>query len=128
MSGLEILGGIAAAASIAKVVASFIHNFGTRQNAPQQVKRLERILEDLKNDAHLIESASGRERERLWELVLVAEQTLNDHIEKAQARPNRLLRFFWPEDAEDRLKSVNDELQNELVVLGLRVDRRHRAR
>ena len=126
MSGLEILGGIAAAASITKVVASFIHNFGTRQNAPQQVKRLERILEDLKNDSHLIESAEKRERERLWELVLVAEKTLQDHIGKA--RPNRLLRFFWPEDAEQHLKSLNDELQNELVVLGLRVDRRHRAR
>lgn len=126
MSGLEILGGIAAAASIAKVVASFIHNFGTRQNAPQQVKRLERILEDLKSDVHLIESASERERERLWELVLVAEKTLQDHIQTA--RPNRLVRFFWPADAEERLKGLNDELQNELVVLGLRVDRRHRAR
>ncbi|KAM7203327.1 hypothetical protein V8F33_002318 [Rhypophila sp. PSN 637] len=124
MSGLEILGGIAAAAQLTKVVANFILNFGTRQNAPRQVKRLERILEDL-NDSHLIESASDREKERLWELILFAEESLKSHIKKRQ--PNKVLQFFWPEDAEETLGKINDELRDELMALGMRVDRRYRA-
>ncbi|KAK3322865.1 hypothetical protein B0H66DRAFT_602289 [Apodospora peruviana] len=122
-SGLEILGGIAAAAQLANLVGNVIANFGTRQNAPRQIKRLERIIEDLSDD-HLIRTANERERERLWDLILTAERTVRDNT--ARERPNKLLRFFWPEDAEEQLKSLNDEIQSELIALGLRVDRRHR--
>ena len=122
-TGLEILGGVAAAMQLTKLMANFIRNFGTLQNAPRQVKRLERVLADL-NDVHLIQAASTEERKRLWELVLVAEQTLQRSLNEP---PNRLLQFFWPEDSEKQLKDQNDELQAELITLGLRVDRRRWA-
>ncbi|KAK4182606.1 hypothetical protein QBC35DRAFT_509668 [Podospora australis] len=119
-TGLEILGGVAAAVQLTQLMARFIRNFGTLQNAPRQVKRLERILDDL-NDDNLIQAASIRERERLWDLILVAEETLQRSLNEP---PNRLLQFFWPEESEKRLKDQNDELQYELITVGLRVDRR----
>ncbi|KAK0616184.1 hypothetical protein B0T14DRAFT_567807 [Immersiella caudata] len=122
-TGLEILGGVAAAVQLTQLMANFIKNFGTIQNTPRQVKRLEGILDDL-DDAHLIQAASLKERKRLWGLVLVAEQTLQRSMNEP---PNRLLQFFWPEESEKRLKDQVDELQYELITLGLRVDRRRWA-
>ncbi len=122
-TGLEILGGVAAALELTKLMTKFIKNFGTRQNAPRQVKRLERVLEDL-DDVHLMQAASNEERRRIWELVLVAEETLQRSMKEP---PNRLVQFFWPEDSEGQLKDLNDELQSELITLGLRVDRRRWA-
>jgi len=122
-TGLEILGGVAAAVQLTQLMAGFIKNFGTLQNTPRQVKRLERVLDDL-NDVHLINAASPKERKRLWDLVLVAEQTLQRSMNDP---PNRLLQFFWPEESERRLKDQNDEIQSELITLGLRVDRRRWA-
>ncbi|KAK0737806.1 hypothetical protein B0T18DRAFT_420620 [Schizothecium vesticola] len=122
-TGLEILGGVAAAVQLTQLMARFIKNFGTLQNTPRQVKRLERVLDDL-NDVHLINAASPKERKRLWDLVLVAEQTLQRSMNEP---PNRLLQFFWPEESEKRLKDQNDEIQSELITLGLRVDRRRWA-
>ncbi|KAK3364719.1 hypothetical protein B0T25DRAFT_530850 [Lasiosphaeria hispida] len=122
-TGLEVLGGVAAAVQLTQLMANFIKNFGTLQNTPRQVKRLERILDDL-NDVHLVHAASVKERKRLWDLVLVAEQTLQHSMNEP---PNRLLQFFWPEESEKRLKDQNDELQTELITLGLRVDRRRWA-
>ncbi|KAM7197488.1 hypothetical protein V8F20_006633 [Naviculisporaceae sp. PSN 640] len=119
---MEVLGAIAAAASLSKLVAKVILKFGTRQNAPRQVKRLEHILEDL-NDKHLIESAPEKDRERLRELISVAEETLQNNFKK----PNPIVQFFWPEDAEERLRILNDELRDELVAIGLKVDRSYRA-
>lgn len=104
-------------------MAKFIRNFGTLQNAPRQVKRLDRILDDLR-DTQLIENASPKERKRLWDLVTVAEGTLKRSLEQT---PNALLQFFWPEEVEKQLKEQNDELQSELITLGLRVDRRRWA-
>ncbi|KAK0644650.1 hypothetical protein B0T16DRAFT_460684 [Cercophora newfieldiana] len=122
-TGLEILGGVAAAVQLTQLMANFIKNFGTLQNTPRQVKRLERVLDDL-NDAHLIQEATPKERKRLWDLVLVAERTLQRSMNDP---PSRLLQFFWPEESEKRLKDQNDELQSELITLGLRVDRRRWA-
>jgi len=122
-TGLEILGGVAAAVQLTQLMARFIKNFGTLQNTPRQVMRLERVLDDL-NDVHLINAASPKERKRLWDLVLVAEQTLQRSMNEP---PNRLLQFFWPEESEKRLKDQNDEIQSELITLGLRVDRRRWA-
>ena len=122
-SGLEILGGVAAAVELTKLMAKFIRNFGTMQNAPRQVKRLDRILDDL-NDVHLVQAASPKERRRIWELVRVAEGTLERSLNQS---PNVLLQFFWPEELERQLKEQNDELQSELITLGLRVDRRRWA-
>ena len=119
-TGLEILGGVAAAVQLTQLMAKFIQKFGTLQNAPRQVKRLERILDDL-NDSHLIRAASIKDRQRLWGLILVAEKMLQVSLNEP---PNRLLQFFWPEESEKRLKDQNDELQYELITLGLRVDRR----
>ena len=122
-TGLEILGGVAAAVQLTQLMASFVKNFGTLQNTPRQVKRLERVLDDL-NDVHLINAASPKERKRLWDLVLVAEHTLQHSMNEP---PSRLLQFFWPEESEKRLKDQNDEIQSELITLGLRVDRRRWA-
>ena len=57
-------------------------------------------------------------------LVRVAEGTLERSLSQS---PNVLLQFFWPEELEKQLKEQNDELQSELITLGLRVDRRRWA-
>ena len=117
MSGVECFGAIAAAIGLLTPV---IKAFGTRRNAPRQVERLRRMLEDFQ-DEELLAAAKPKEQRRIHAMINKCTDLLEHHSPRGQS--NRPWSFFWPVAVEEQLKLHNDEISEELSRLQGRVHR-----
>ncbi|KAH6618364.1 hypothetical protein B0J18DRAFT_371397 [Chaetomium sp. MPI-SDFR-AT-0129] len=124
MSGLEVIGVVISAVPI---VTGFVKHFGSPRNAPRQVDRLSRMLAELR-DERLLLAAMPAEQRHIHDMI----NRCTDVLERETGAPgtsqpnkiaNRAFKFFWPAEAEKRLKEYNDELDRELDRLQRRVDR-----
>lgn len=115
MSGFEVIGVIIGAIP---VVTKLVKHFGTERNAPRQVERLSRMLEELK-DERLLQSAMPTEQKHIRQMLDRCTDLMDK--EMATGQRSRAWRFFWSAEAESRLKEHNDELDRELDRLQRRV-------
>ncbi|KAH7028825.1 uncharacterized protein B0I36DRAFT_349817 [Microdochium trichocladiopsis] len=113
MSGLEA---IATALTVVEIIGRVVKVFGTPRNAPRQVQRLRRILEQLKDNADLLESATERDRLALADMINRSQDLLEKHAPKPSTG-DRVRDFLWPARAEDELRNFNDEISAELALL-----------
>jgi hypothetical protein len=115
MSGFEVIGVIVGAIP---VVTKLVKHFGTERNAPRQVERLARMLEELQ-DERLLESAMPKEQKHIRQMLDRCTDLMDK--EMATGQRSRAWKFFWSAEAESRLKEHNDELAGELDRLQRRV-------
>jgi hypothetical protein len=115
MSGFEVIGVIVGAIP---VVTKLVKHFGTERNAPRQVERLARMLEELQ-DERLLQSAMPKEQKHIQEMLDRCTDLMDK--EMATGQRSRAWKFFWSAEAESRLKEHNDELDRELDRLQRRV-------
>jgi hypothetical protein len=137
MSGIEIFGVVAAAVGL---TSALFKAFGTRKNAPRQVDRLRKMLDELR-DPRLIEAADGPELTRIADMVNRCTDLLQQHGPPDASAGgggggpgsgiggrrgtlfNKPMKFHWPADVEEMLKVQNDEMDQELTRLTTRVYR-----
>jgi hypothetical protein len=140
MSGIEIFGVVAAAVGL---TTSLFKAFGTRKNAPVQVDRLQRLLDELQ-DRRLVAVAEPPELVRIADMVNRCKDLLQQHgppdlgpgggggggggggpgMGMGGRRPslfNKPWKFHWPAAVEEVLKARNDEVEMELTRLTTRV-------
>lgn len=118
MPQVGIAGAIAAAGRLTGVVFGV---FGTRRNAPRQVQRLRRMLEELK-DQDLIAAAQESEQMAIAEMINRCTDLLERYAPEEQAA-TRLRPFVWPAKAENELSIKNDEIGDEIQRLHTRITR-----
>ncbi|EAQ85488.1 predicted protein [Chaetomium globosum CBS 148.51] len=116
MSGIEVIGVIL---SVIPVVTRLVKHFGTERNAPRQVERLSRMLEELQ-DERLWQSAMPTEQKHMQRMLDRCTKLMDK--EMAAGQRSRAWKFFWSAEAESRLKEHNDELDRELDRLQRRVE------
>ena len=119
MSGLEIFGAVTAAFGL---ISKVVKVFGTPRNAPRQVERLKRILEDLK-DERLLAAAREDQKIRIHRLINTCTDLLERNADEDHS--NRPWSFFWPATAEEQLQYHNDRIMEELgsILMRMQVDR-----
>ena len=115
MSGLEVIGAVTTALA---VISKLTQWFKSRRNNPIQVQRLERMLDEL-SDRRLIAIASDEELRSIARLVEACTEVLAE--QESKYRTNRLSTFFFPADAEAKLKEQNDVIAEDLTRLYARV-------
>lgn len=120
MSGVEIIGAVAAGVQI---TAQIVRIFRTARNAPRQVERLHRLLEELECNRELLSALSTREGERSARAIYVLINNCRDLIEaKAGAKMapiDKARNFFWPAENEEYLRKQIDEIRQEIISLGI---------
>jgi len=126
-TGIEIFGAVAAAVALA---GNIVKAFGTRRNAPRQVERLQRMLEELQDEeliaaAVAIAATKPKEQATILRLMNTCTDLLERHAPKDQAgRVGRQIwMFLWPATVEEDLRAQNDEISHELNRLYARLNR-----
>jgi hypothetical protein len=117
MSGLEIFGAITAAIGLISALAK---PFGTRNNQPQELKRLRTLL-DFLNDEYLLAKATIEEKRRIHEMINACTDVLES---RSRDKSPGVWRHFWPTDADAQLKLHNDLISEELKLLQGRLSNR----
>lgn len=118
--GFEIIGAVAAGVQITTQIVKI---FRTARNAPRQVERLHRLLEELEGNRELLDALSTRDGERSAKAIYDLINSCRDLIEK-KAGPetapiDKVRNFFWPAENEEFLRKQIEEIRQEIISLGV---------